>query len=235
MKAPLISCIIPTFNGERYLREALDSILAQDHRPVEIIVADDGSTDRTIAVTASYGDPVRYVQQLNQGPAAARNLGWGEARGEFVAFLDQDDLWHPEKLRRQFARFESRPELDVSVTYMRLFWDQAVRVEEENFRRDRRTCDLPGYITGTLLARRSLFETVGGFDPALRHGDSMGWFLRAMEEGANIELSSDVLLYHRIHQSNLSRREISNSRDEFLRILKASLDRKRQRHNSTMP
>jgi glycosyltransferase involved in cell wall biosynthesis len=229
MKAPLISCIVPVFNGERYLGEALDSVLAQGYRPLEIIVADDGSTDGTAATVAAYGDQVRYLRQPNKGPAAARNFGLEAARGEFIAFLDQDDLWHPEKLTRQFGRFETQPELDASVTHVRLFWDAALRLEEEQFRGHRITRDLPGYITGTLLARRTLFEAVGLFDTDLRYGDAMGWFLRAAEHGATVELLSDVLLYHRMHRTNLSRREAVSSRGEFLHILKASLDRKRRR------
>jgi glycosyltransferase involved in cell wall biosynthesis len=228
MNAPLISCIVPVFNGERFLRESLDSILAQSCRPLEIIVADDGSTDSTAGAVAIYGEQVSYLRQANQGPAAARNFGLGAAQGEFVAFLDQDDLWHPEKLTRQLARFEARPELDVSVTHVRLFWDDDLQHEEEKFRGHRITRDLPGYITGTLLARRALFNRVGPFDTRLRYGDAMGWFLRAGEHGAIIELLPDVLLYHRMHRTNLSRREAANSRGEFLHILKASLDRKRQ-------
>src|SRR2546426_10667200 len=98
MKESLISCIVPVFNGERYLHETLNSILAQTYRPLEIIVADDGSTDGTRTIVASYGQQVRYLWQLNAGPAAARNLGLTAAKGEFIAFLDADDLWHPEKL-----------------------------------------------------------------------------------------------------------------------------------------
>jgi len=228
MNAPLISCIIPVFNGERFLRETLDSILAQGYRPLEIIVADDGSTDGTAEAVAFYGEQVRYLRQANQGPAAARNFGLGAAHGEFIAFIDQDDLWHPEKLTRQLARFEVRPELDISVTHVRLFWADDLRREEEKFRGHRITRDLPGYITGTLLGRRALFERVGPFDVRLRYGDAMGWFLRAGEHGAIIELLPDVLLYHRIHRSNLSRREGDKSRSEFLHILKASLDRRRR-------
>ena len=97
MDQPLISCIVPVFNGERYLGEALDSILAQTYRPLEIIVSDDGSTDGTAAVVASYGECVKYLWQVNAGEAAARNLGSSAAGGHFLAFLDADDLWHPEK------------------------------------------------------------------------------------------------------------------------------------------
>src|SRR5712664_390476 len=137
MTPTLISCIIPVFNGERYLREALDSILAQTHRPVEIIVADDGSSDGTAAVVASYGDHVHYLHQPNAGPAAARNLGLSAARGEFVAFLDADDLWHPEKLVHQRARFQARPELDLCVTHVQNFLIPELHEKEEQFRQHR--------------------------------------------------------------------------------------------------
>src|SRR5215468_9302617 len=116
MNSSLISCIVPVFNGERYVREALDSILAQTHRPLEIIVADDGSTDGSANVVAAFRDGVRYLRQSNQGPSSARNLGIRAALGDFIAFLDADDLWHPQKLQRQMDRFKTRPELDYCVT-----------------------------------------------------------------------------------------------------------------------
>jgi len=100
MQSPLISCIVPVYNGERYLKEALDSILVQTHCPLEIIVADDGSTDGTASVVAGYGEGVKHLWQPNAGETAARNMGLSAAQGEFVAFLDADDLWHPEKLAR---------------------------------------------------------------------------------------------------------------------------------------
>ena len=103
MTAPLISCVVPVFNGERYLGEALDSILAQTYRPLELLVVDDGSTDGAAALVTRYRDQTRPLFQPNAGQAAARNLGLSVARGEFVAFLDADDLWHPEKLARQMA------------------------------------------------------------------------------------------------------------------------------------
>src|SRR5215510_7858922 len=121
MKKPLISCIVPVFNGERYLREALDSILVQTYQPLEIIVADDGSTDETAAIVSSYGEQVRHLFQPNAGVAAACNLGLGAAHGEFIAFLAADDLWQPEKLARQMARFRARPELNLCVSYIQNF------------------------------------------------------------------------------------------------------------------
>jgi glycosyltransferase involved in cell wall biosynthesis len=228
MSSPLISCIIPAYNGEAYLSHALDSILAQTHRPLEIIVVDDGSTDATPAIATAYGPQVRYVCQANAGPAAARNLGLQEARGELIAFLDQDDVWHPDKLSRQLSRFEARPELEACVAHVSLFWVSAMRPNESRFQGHRLSRPLPGYITGTLLARRATFDKVGRFNPALRYGDAADWFLRAAEKGVVQELLPDVLLHHRVHGSNLATTGGADSRDEFLDILKASLDRRRK-------
>src|SRR5437773_3884093 len=204
MKKPLISCIIPVFNGERYLTEGLDSILAQTYRPIEIIVVDDGSTDGTRELVASYRDQVRYLWQPNSGPATARNQGLSAASGEFVAFLDADDLWHPEKLQRQMARFQARPELDYCVAHAQNFWVPELIEEERRFCDHRISKPLPGYVTGTLLVRHALFGTVGLFNPNIKHADDTEWFLRVSEHGAAMELLPDVLLYRRLHQTNLS-------------------------------
>jgi glycosyltransferase involved in cell wall biosynthesis len=228
MKMPLISCIVPVFNGERYLGEALDSILAQTYRPLEVIVVDDGSTDGTAGVVARYGGRVAYLFQPNAGHAAARNLGLGAARGEFVAFLDADDLWHPEKLARQMARFHARPELDLCVTHVRNFWIPELADGRERHRGRRHGQALPGYSTVTLLTRRALFESMGRFDPTLRHGDDTEWFLRAADRGAVRELLPDVLVYRRLHHANRSRGLASESRDEYVHILKTRLDDRRR-------
>lgn len=227
MTSPLVSCIVPTYNGEAYLGESLESILAQTYQRLEVIVADDGSTDATLEVAARYGPRVRVVAQANAGPAAARNLGVRAASAPFVAFLDQDDLWHPEKLTRQMARFVARPELDVSVAHVQRFWTAELPEQEEKFRDHRAATALPGYISGTLLARRRVFDIVGLFDTGVRFADSMEWFLRARQRGIVSELLPDVLLRHRMHGRNLSQLEAVGSRDEFLRVLKVSLDRKR--------
>jgi glycosyltransferase involved in cell wall biosynthesis len=147
MARSLISCIFPVFNGDRYLGEALDSIMALSYRPLEIIVADDGSTDRT-------------------------------------AFLAADDLGHRNKLMRQMECFETRPELDLCVAHVQNFWIPELSEEAERFG-DHRICKpLPGYVPQALLARRTLFETVGHFTTALRYAHATDLFLRAAEHGA---------------------------------------------------
>jgi glycosyltransferase involved in cell wall biosynthesis len=229
MEESLISCIIPVYNGERYLREALDSIMAQTYRPLEIIIADDGSTDATAALVAGYGKQVRYLFQTNAGTAAACNLGLRAARGEFVAFLAVDDLWHPEKLARQMSRFCLRPDLDLCVCHVQNFWVPELQAEAERFRNHRISQPLPGYVPQALLAKRPIFDTVGHFDSTLRHADSTDWFVRGMEHGAMIELLPDVLVFRRLHASNLSRRMASASREEYIQIVKTILNRRRQK------
>src|SRR5262245_38520357 len=170
MQQALISCIIPVYNGELYLREAIESILAQTYQSREIIVIDDGSTDRTAAIAASYGDQIRYWRQPNAGPVVARNHGLGLAQREFVAFLDADDLWHQEKLARQIARFIARPDLEICITHVQNFWIPELKEEAERFQNHRLTQPVPGYVTQTVLARRALFDRVGPFDTTRRHG-----------------------------------------------------------------
>lgn len=228
MKSALISCIVPVFNGERYLRESLESILAQTYRLLEVIVIDDGSTDGTAAVAAQYGERIRYGFQQNTGPAAARNLGLTVARGDFIAFLDADDLWHPEKLARQMARFQARPDLDLCVTHLQNVWIPELSEEAEHLRNHRLAQPLPGYTSVTLLVHRTLFETAGQYNPTLQHGSDLDWFLRATEHGAVMELMPDVLVFRRLHHTNRSRHLAHASRRVFLQLLKASLDRRRR-------
>jgi glycosyltransferase involved in cell wall biosynthesis len=224
----LISCIVPVFNGEKYLGKALESILNQTYRLLEVIVADDGSTDGTAAVVNAYGARVRYLKQSNRGPAAARNLGLSAARGDFVTFLDADDLWLPDKSKRQMTRFQARPELDCSVGHVQNFWISELREEEERFFDHRISKPLPGYVSGTLMARQAAFDKVGPFDPKLPHGDLTDWFLRAREKKVVMELLPDVLLYRRLHQTNRIRTLGSASRERYLGIVKTVLDRRRQ-------
>lgn len=229
MTAPLVSCIVPVYNGERYLRESVDSILAQTYRPLEVVVADDGSTDGTAGIARSYGALATYLWQPNAGPAAACNLGLHASRGEFVAFLAADDLWHPEKLARQMIRFQARPDLDLCVTHIQNFWAPELAAEEAELRDHRLARPLPGYTLVTLVARRAIFETVGDLDPSLRHGDGTDWFLRAAERDAVMEMLPEVLVYRRLHPANRSRHLADHSRQTYLRIVKASLDRRRRR------
>src|SRR5690348_12724766 len=108
---PPISVIIPTYNHARFLAAAIDSALSQTLKPTEVIVVDDGSTDETSSVLEAFGDKVRVIRQKNHGVAGARNRGAEMAAGEYLAFLDADDVWLPRKLEMQVSRFQAEPGL----------------------------------------------------------------------------------------------------------------------------
>ena len=224
---PLISCVVPVFNGERFLGEALDSILGQSYTCTEIIVADDGSTDSTTAVLDRYGPRVRVVRQLTAGPASTRNLGLRAAIGEFIAFLDADDRWHPEKLTLQMETFRHEPELEACVTHAQMFWEASLAEEAEQLRDHPRAAPVPGFATTTLLARRAVFDRIGKFNTALWFSDATEWFLRAREQGVVFALLPQVLVFHRMHENNLTRRRSQASRQEFAKIVHQSLLRRR--------
>ena len=221
-----ISCVIPVFNGEKFLRETLESIGNQTLAPLEIVVADDGSSDASLDIARGF-PLVRIVTQKTAGPAATRNLGWRSARGDFVAFLDADDLWHPEKLAIQSEILRENPEIAFCVSLAQMFWTNPQ--EAENFAGHERAKPIPGYATTTLLARRELFQTIGAFNESLWFTDATEWFMRAEEAGVRSHLVEKVLTFHRMHGANLTRRRSDESRAEFLQVVRASLRRRRAR------
>ncbi len=225
--SPLISCIVPVYNGERFLAEALDSILAQSWQPLEVIVVDDGSTDDTGEVLARYRPAVTVIRQPNAGPASARNRGASAAQGALLAFLDADDRWAPGKIGEQMARLACEPHLGFCVGKVQNFWEPEVAEEERRLRDGARARPLAGYVTGTLLVRREVFDRVGPFDPTLAHGDSADWFLRARNAGVEGALMDQVLLFRRLHLENRSRVHRDRSREEFFRLLSRSLKSRR--------
>ena len=232
MRPRLISCIIPVFNGEPYLGEALKSVLEQTYQPVEIVVVDDGSTDGTAEVVERYSAQVSYLRQSNQGSATAKNLGLSATQGEFIAFLDADDLWHPEKLARQMARLRERPDIDLCFTRFQHFWMPELAEEAKRYQGHPLSQPLSAYLVSSLLVRRTVFETFGQFDNGLRGNENMIWYLRAAERGAFIEVVPDVLTYRRLHGKNITREQLRKGEfldGVFFPILKAWRDYQRQR------
>lgn len=225
-KDPVITCIVPVYNGERFLAETLDSILNQTYGRREVLVIDDGSTDGTPDIMAGYGDRVRHIRQEHAGQEEARNHGVREARGDFIAFLDADDLWHREKLALQVVAFRERPELGACFTRARNFKDHLAS-QDILTSAPEASDGLPAFISGALLARRSLFDQVGLFDTAWSHACDTEWILRVKEAGIPWIMLPEVLFYRRVHGGNLSLRHAKRSRETYLELLKHKLDRER--------
>ena len=226
--SPVISCIIPAYNAATYLGEAIESVLGQTLPPRQLVVVDDGSTDGTAGVAARYGPGVLVLRQANQGRAVACNAGLAAAQGDFIAFLDADDLWRPEKLARQVERFRRRPTLDYCLTLIQNFVSPELAGRGDGL--DPTLFQpRPGFVLPTLLARRALFDQVGGFRRELRHAHDTDWFLRARAGGAAVDMLPEVLVRRRLHLQNLSQRDASASQREYLGLVKAALDGRRGR------
>jgi len=224
----LVSCVIPVFNGARFLPEAIESVLAQTRTDIEIeiIVVDDGSTDGTQEAAAQFGERIIYVHQENAGPPSARNRGIQRASGDFVAFLDADDLWHPQKTDVQLGRFEARPELMFCTAHMQNFWSTEVAHEVSTLQ-DGRLTEIQPNLGSSFIARRSLFETIGLLDTAFKHRDIQELILRAVDGGLVTECLRDVLVKRRIHDANISRHRSDAGDLELVAIARARLARRR--------
>jgi glycosyltransferase involved in cell wall biosynthesis len=215
---PSVSIILPAYNSARFLQTTLDSIFAQDYSDYEIIIVDDGSSDDTAAIARRQGSRVRLIQQKNGGISVARNTGLGAAKGQYIAFIDHDDIWHPRKLSAQVKLLE-RADSGVGVCYGEfLIWDG---VNPPHFPDSDVSCeefvsDLSGWVYhqllltnwvlfSTALFRRSVFEVIGKFDRELPPADDWDLVLRASRQFQFMRLRSVVALY-RHHSGQTSRR-----------------------------
>jgi glycosyltransferase involved in cell wall biosynthesis len=222
-----ISVIVPVRDGERYLAEALESILRQSAPPFEVIVVDDGSTDATPTVAARYGPVVRYARQPPAGVSAAVNLGLKLALGEYLAFLDADDLWVTGKLALQLQALQQSPRIDLVFGHVTEFWSPELDGSIRNGLREP-SADLPGYCRGTMLVSRRAFSRVGPFDTRWTVGEFVDWYARAAEAGLAAHMLPTVLLHRRLHAANSSRRA-TEARMDYVRIARAVLERRRDR------
>ena len=223
---PLVSVVIPVFNGERFLREAVQSVLDQKYSPIEIIIVDDGSTDGSSAVARSFSETVRYLYQANQGPAAARNRGIEHAQGSLIAFADADDLWPSEKLEMQLPYLINDAAIEIvmgRIQQVRLSKTVNGQTQAEELAEPAFSVNL-----GSAVIKKSVFERVGLFDESMRYSEDVDWFMRAREAGAAIVTIDAVTLLYRQHEENMTRGK-STSELSVLKALKRSLDRRRER------
>lgn len=229
---PLVSVIVTCFNRQAYLAEALDSILEQRLTDYEIVLVDDGSTDDSARIAGEYaerhGDRLRYHHQTNRGAAAAKNTGVRLAAGRYIAFLDSDDRWTPDKLETQLRHVESHPDIRVRFAHGRQFPSPELAPEQ----RARLHCPeqpMPAPVSGTLLIERDDFLRIGPFREELRVGIDVEWNLRARASELVIATLPEVLLLlRRVHPGNSGFTE-RDTRKQHTAILKEHLDRMRAR------
>lgn len=222
---PTVSVIIPVYNAGKYVAEAIDSMLAQGV-PVEIIAVDDASTDDSLSILASYGKRIQVVTRAeNGGIGAARNDGVRLARGEYIAFLDADDIWMPGKLAAQLTQLEADRSIGVSFAHLECFISSELAPHEAALRHCPKG-PMPGYIAGAAVMRREVFQKVGEFDPRWKVGEFIDWLARAKAAGLVFDLLPDVFLRRRIHTTNTGVID-RDKRADYAHILKKALDAKR--------
>jgi len=221
-KQQLVSVIIPVYNAECYLGEAIDSVINQTYQPVEIIVINDGSTDCSEQIARSYSE-VRYIYQSNQGCAAARNTGLEASRGGYLAFQDADDIWLSQKLEIQMDFLFKEPDIGGTICYIDNFLDPAVARDDDstNFGISNEIMALI-----SLVARKSVFDRVGCFNTDYRVGSDFEWFTRSKDAGIKIKILEEVLLHRRVHGGNISS-QMQIRKQNMLKMFKESIDRKR--------
>lgn len=231
---PLVSVLIPAYNCAGFVAEAVQSALGQSYEAKEIIVVNDGSTDGTLAVLRGFGDAIRIVDQKNGGPPLARNAGLRIARGEYIAFLDADDVWARGKLAAQVFHLEARPEVGAVFTGWQVwrpapgggfarpehFDDAIARAEVDTqysgwiYNRLLFECEM---LTTTVMLRASVVRAVGEFDVTLFNGDDYDYWLRASRI-AQINKLRFVGALYRVLPSSVSRRpHAMNSEYEVVR------------------
>ncbi len=195
-----ISIIIPCYNYGRYVGQAIESALAQTYRPTEVIVINDGSTDETVETVSRY--PVILINQNNQGPAQTFNNGIRASHGEFVSLLSADDLIHPQFLEYTVPVLVRQQKVAFVYTYAVTFGSEHAVLLAKEF--DPRKLGEGSFMGGACLMRRDAFDAVGGFDPALRHGEDWDLWLNLVECGYVGQLVPRILFAYRKHGRGLA-------------------------------
>lgn len=239
-EARLVSVVMPVYNAAAYLEHAAASVLAQTHHEVELVAVDDGSTDesgRLLDRLATRDARVRVFHVENGGPSAARNVALGAIVGDYVAFLDADDWFLPDKLERQLEALASHPDADL------VYSDHQEYDSASDSYHDVRRGDPPVPMTEMLvyrpwfapiapLLRRRLVDAVGGFDEALRAAEDWDYWLRCAREGAFVYAPGTVAVYRRHSaQSHLHRERM---RTAHLRLAHKHFDTDRRRLRSCL-
>lgn len=221
---PLLSVIVPIYNAASFIVPALESIIAQSGIHLEIIAVNDGSTDNSLESLLLWGQGrsnFRLIDQTNSGPGQARNSGIAVAQGQFIAFLDADDLWPPDSLKTRLQAFDDgSSDAVLGLTQTFTTKDEAhlqLHFEGSAFR---------FLNVGAGLFKRESFERSGIFSPTMNGSEDVDWFLRARDNGLKLKAIETVTLWHRRHENNLTRGQ-SLSNLDFHLALKRSLDRRR--------
>ena len=242
---PLVSAIIPTYNRAHIICEAVDSVLAQTYSNIEVIVVDDGSKDDTLDKLKAYGDRIRVVSQKNAGPAAARNRGIAEARGELIAFLDSDDIWLPSNIERQVCLLQrAGSAAPCCMSNILMKWNSGDRtsfdiamlkptVEEGLWLNpDEILATRFVLFTQASVIRRKVLEKIGSFDLSIRFLEDFEFPLRLSLEGPWAFVETPLVIWRESATNSVSKnaaREEICTGECLVTILQQQMDRASER------
>lgn len=226
MNQPLVSVIMAVRNGERFLAQAIESVLAQDYQTIEILLIDGQSNDRTAEIARSF-PRIGYMLQPDRGIPNAYNLGVQSAAGEFLAFLSHDDLWMPDKISCQLEMLIKNPLLGYCVAQTQFFLDEGCDFPSHALREEILVQPTLIRIMESVMFRKTVFERVGLFNPTYTTAEDVDWFVRAEDLGIQCGVVHKVLLHKRIHAANTSVYARENMRNVF-DVLRRSARRKRE-------
>lgn len=218
-----LSIVITAFNEERYLEEAISSVLSQAGDDVEVVVVDDGSTDATAEIAARH-QRIKVISQPNQGHGAALNTGIANTSGSLLAFLDGDDFWEPGTLSRRRERFRD-PTLEMTQGMVIEFVSPELADSGTQFERVDGN-PVPGPLAGSTMVRRTALTRVGAFDTELELGAFLDWMARSREANLATRMVDEVVLHRRIHDQNVTQR-MAHRKTDYVHLLKRALDRRR--------
>jgi len=224
-----VDVIIPVYNYEKFIGEAINSILKQTWKDLKIIVVDDGSTDATAErVKEIQKSDVRVVlfQPGKVGIPAALNLALEKSTAPYIAFLDADDLWEKTKLEKQIVFLKINREVMICFTQIKEFETFDDSTQKQNFRARKEVMN--GLVRDTFLGKRELFEKYGKFDVEKNSGEFILWFSPLIHDNCKYKILPEVLAYRRIHDNNLTR---SINPKDYLKVIKAHLDAKKRNDN----
>jgi glycosyltransferase involved in cell wall biosynthesis len=221
---PLVSVIMPVRNGERFIAQAIESVLAQTYGHYEIVVVDGASTDRSVEIATGYPG-VRCLQQAARtGFAGAWNEGVAAAQGSLISFLDSDDLWAPHKLQRQVELLDHRPDVDYVITRVRFLAEPGVPLPP-GFKPELLESDHVANMPSAVMIRRAALEAVGPFRTDLEVANDIDWFARAKDLALTLATVEEVLLQKRVHDTNFSYTHAEKLNLELLDLLRLSVSR----------
>lgn len=225
---PLVSVIIPVYNAEKYIKDAIISILEQTYKAFEIIIVDDFSSDNSVKIISDFKDVHLIQSSKNRGAGYSRNCGINSSKGEIIAFLDADDHWVPEMLEFQIDSLLKNKDIDGVYGMFENYFEPGeplpAGIEKEKFLK-------PGVgkikNLGTMVLYKNIFAKVGMFSETIKSGEDIDWFVRADDYGVKFLYSPRLLMYRRLHGENLTFTTY-HSNQRLLEILSRSIQRKRE-------